>query len=640
MAGMWRTPWAVAAAATALCLANARMATAAAPPPAPHTPLFTTAHFGVNFGFGEASPAEAGLGTNEAAQSLANLAATGATHVRLGLTWYQPSIAATTVAPCTRPGSPLRSIPTDELTWAINAASNLGLQVLLTPQLDLDWDLPASNVPLGSGSLSGEGLGRWAAAPGVVSRADIGAACSGSPCSPDQPLGPNRTVLSESEWTAWFAAYSEYVLGVCKVAAETSVVAAVDLAFGLDTALLHPPNLPRWKALVADARAIYSGHLTLTASSTAIIREDVSREHSLALWGLVDMIGVDATAQSLAAPAYEAHDAVSGGPNTTLADERVVVTPTSVSKAWAAPMAALAKLAAAVSKPLLFTKVGYQSRPNCIVRPSGVPRLDCSEDCSCWMLCRDPQCQASAYQGFAAAAAALPESVLAGVYWFGWTSDPTAGGPSDMGYTPFGKPAESVIRALTPPLGPRAHGNSSGRLADWIHPARTAHSAAEVHSRGPSDSLRRLADELDARTAAHATTGRAQAQAARAAGRRRAGPPAPPRLNGFVFGWGEWTHPNTTVAEAKRSLDSLATTGANSVEFTPMWYFNSQNSTEVYPIGWGCDGGGEGGSDVFPPTTACNRTTDDLRTVPDADFIELIQCVSLSPVNVRGGWDS
>ena len=50
-------------------------------------------------------------------------------------------------------------------------------------------------------------------------------------------------------------------------------------------------------------------------------------------------------------------------------------------------------MAAMPSRQVVITKAAYQSRPNCIVWPSGTPRLDCGEDCSCWMLCRDPACQ-------------------------------------------------------------------------------------------------------------------------------------------------------------------------------------------------------------------------------------------------------
>lgn len=484
--------------------------------------------------------------------------------------------------------------------------------MLLCPQVDLDWDSPAQNVPHGAGDISPQGLGRWDPNADAVSRADIGSTCDNTgsaPCHPDAPIGPNRTVLPDTAWVAWFAAYAGFVGHYLKIAdAHSTTVEVIDLGFGLDTALLHPPNLQRWLSLVSDARAAFRGKVTMTASAT------VASKVPKALWVAVDMVGVDGTAVSLAAAPYLARNAVSGGLNTTVADERVVVTPDSVSAAWKSPLDLLAELSTGVNRPLLVTKVGYQSRPNCVVRPAGVPRLDCGLDCSCWMLCRDPQCQASAFEGFASAVQALPPSVMAGVYWLGWTTDPTAGGPSDMGYTPFGKPAEAVMRAMF-----------SNDTATDSH-----HHLAAVH-----ESSQQLRIELDRRTAYFAARGRTSARATIQAGvalddgttaSARLGVAPPRRLNGFVFGAGEWSHPDTSVAEAMLSLDSLAETGANSVEFVPMWFFDSQNSTEIYPIGWGCDLGPEDAGQVspFPPTTACNRTADPLRSIRDSDLTQLI----------------
>ena len=59
-------------------------------------------------------------------------------------------------------------------------------------------------------------------------------------------------------------------------------------------------------------------------------------------------------------------------------------------------------------------------------------------------------------------------------------------------------------------------------------------------------------------------------------------PPPPlraPTLNGYLFGGGEWSFPGFAMdsEEAKLSIDAAAATGANSLEFTPMWYFNAQS---------------------------------------------------------------
>ena len=64
------------------------------------------------------------------------------------------------------------------------------------------------------------------------------------------------------------------------------------------------------------------------------------------VWTAVDAIGVDATAVRLALPAYMARNAVSGGANTTLADERVNATVPLVRSAWASPIKGLRALSA------------------------------------------------------------------------------------------------------------------------------------------------------------------------------------------------------------------------------------------------------------------------------------------------------
>ena len=64
------------------------------------------------------------------------------------------------------------------------------------------------------------------------------------------------------------------------------------------------------------------------------------------------------------------------------------------------------------------------------------------------MLCRDPDCQYNAFEGFATALAPHTPVAVAGLYWYGWSADPTAGGPSDMSYTPYGKAAENIVRAV------------------------------------------------------------------------------------------------------------------------------------------------------------------------------------------------
>jgi hypothetical protein len=237
-----------------------------------------------------------------------------------------------------------------------------------------------------------------------VSRAGIGSACAsggGTRCYPDSPLGPNRTVITESAWDAWFASYTSFVMRYAAFAdARWPAVESIDIAFGLDTALQHAPNSPRWVALAAAVRGKYRGKLVATGSAGSLDQVPIkvrckrlcipshtrththtrarahththtrahththkrARTHKHAhtalacvalarqVWGAVDRIGVDATDVSLAAPAWQKNNAESGGANTTVADERVVVTPEGVAAAWEQPLQLILRVGTLAAK--------------------------------------------------------------------------------------------------------------------------------------------------------------------------------------------------------------------------------------------------------------------------------------------------
>jgi hypothetical protein len=100
---------------------------------------------GLSFAGGEHSASD--YGTAASQRSLANLASTGATHVRLEVTWFQANSTATSIAPLTTPGSPLRSTDDAALAATVAAAAGLGLNVSLAPLVDLNWDDPLLTSP-------------------------------------------------------------------------------------------------------------------------------------------------------------------------------------------------------------------------------------------------------------------------------------------------------------------------------------------------------------------------------------------------------------------------------------------------------------------------------------------------------------
>lgn len=566
--------------------------------------------------------------------------------MRLEVTWFQANSSATTIAPLATPGSPLRSTHDSALAATVAAAMQLGLNVTLAPLVDLDWDNPAVNKPDGAGAISSAGLNRWVPNPRAQSRANIGKAL-------------DQTEMSVAEWTAWFTSYSTFVKHYATFA-EAHAIKLFDLATSLQTALSHPENAPRWLALIQSIRAVYSGKLMLTSGSL-----HPAQAVPQALWSAVDVIGIDLANVSLSPPPYARLTSGQSQYTWTVDDERLNITAGDVANAWKSGngsdmMDGLSSLHASNPNKAVVLLAGYQSRPNCIVRPSGQPRLDCSEDCSCWTMCVDMDCQAVAYDGLLETVMTMPWFQSGGIFFRGWSADPTAGGTSDPHYTPWAKPSEAVLHKWyggikrnnvivdgtvgQPSTSPRAPvRRSTLQLARELRDTNAARIAMAQNSANASAAppvgelmnntrvavndvpsmpafpcpsaeacLRHCHDTQTCgfmvfREAWEPTVGDGSCVGAInnqsccypgpiqanyplahngafatvgfiAAIVRYAPPPPPPplraaTLNGYVFGGGEWSYPGFALDsdESKLSIDAAAATGANSLEFTPMW---------------------------------------------------------------------
>jgi len=268
--------------------------------------LGTTQSFrhGLSLSHSADAPQIAPLGSPAAMRSLQVLAATGAAHLRLPVTWYLGGINATAMAPITTPGSPLRTASDAALNATINAARALNMSVLLSPQLDLDWDLPAVNTPHGAGAIDHRGLNRWVPDPSAVSRADIG-------CLKGRFIEPSSGALCKTieqsgggGWDAWFAQYSSFMKRYAALAAahnaeHAGTVDALDVGFGLTAAVAEEHNAPRWLDLLLDVKKVWRGPVTMTISANTTLAEHAPE----LLLKELDFIGVDATDVSLASPA-------------------------------------------------------------------------------------------------------------------------------------------------------------------------------------------------------------------------------------------------------------------------------------------------------------------------------------------------
>jgi hypothetical protein len=213
-------------------------------------------------------------------------------------------------------------------------------------------------------------------------------------------LGEWRGTMAPADVDAWWQAYRGFVLHYAALAEEEHVeLLSVGSELG---ATEHWRD--RWYALIGEVRRGYHGELTYSANW------DHYREVSF--WEPLDDVGVSSYGP-IAASGDAAQD--------------------ELDRAWQRTRDELDAFAAAQQKPLVITELGYPSRDGAAAAPWDYTRggaIDLDEQRACFTAF------ATAFDG---------DRALRGVFvWIWWG----AGGPSDGGYTPRGKPAEAVIRAM------------------------------------------------------------------------------------------------------------------------------------------------------------------------------------------------
>ena len=473
------------------------------------------------FGFvigGEQWGPNISLSSSSALAALNDLAATGATTVRVLVTGVVDSPSSTSIHAI--PDGPLRTATPADVAPLLAAATSLNLSIILSPYVDIDWS-SASNIPL-----------HPLYSPGSISRHDIGAS------------------FTAAEWDAFFDSWATFLepwaavaaasaaptaQGACALSARGGVV-ALTLGDGLNAAFAQTDLM---RALVARIRSTYkNGCLSLVASGAVL---------NVVPWDALDFIGHEAfwplstTAVPIGAPL--AAGALNGG--------------------WDNAISALGQASAAHGgMPVVLLSAGAQSRPNCQLwpgytgAPSSDPRVRTPDgndqgDNSAWPTSYEPRCQAAVYDSLLATFSTQPW--FAGVTFWKWAIDSTAGGPSDTDFTPHGKAAEKVFRA-------------------WA-------------GAPPNDGVEAIASALRRDMASLADASKGTAGGARRAAFARASNFT--GFRGFLFGGpDEWSSPNYRLdsAGALQSLDNLRSLGATATQVVIQWYVASVNDTTMYPI--------------------------------------------------------
>jgi hypothetical protein len=211
-----------------------------------------------------------------------------------------------------------------------------------------------------------------------------------------------RGVLQPSAGVpAWFAGYRGYVLRMADLAAQGGADA---LSVGSEFASLES-HADAWRALIANVRTRYAGTLLYSANWDHF--------EEVAFWDAVDVIGVTAYNELQAR------------------DSHTPPKPSDVRAAWQGPVSAWHRVRARTGKPVVVTELGYPSVRTAAQMPWN-EASGATHD------------EALAAQMLETSCAVLRPAVdgLAVWNWFG------AGGPTDDGYSPRGKPLMlSAVRA-------------------------------------------------------------------------------------------------------------------------------------------------------------------------------------------------
>jgi hypothetical protein len=207
---------------------------------------------------------------------------------------------------------------------------------------------------------------------------------------------------TEAQWTEWFSSYRAFIEHYADLAAAQQ---AEQFCVGCELEGTSQREAD-WRVVVAAVRARYPGPLVYAGNHSG-------EEAGMAWWDALDLIGVDA------------YYPLSAKTDPTLVE---------LKTAWQPLAASLAALSARWQKPVLLTEIGYRSLDGAAMHPWDWQiqgKVDLQEQADCYR---------------AALESVYEEPWFGGIYWWSWSPDPLEGGPEDSGYSPHGKPAESVLR--------------------------------------------------------------------------------------------------------------------------------------------------------------------------------------------------
>ncbi len=213
--------------------------------------------------------------------------------------------------------------------------------------------------------------------------------------------GGSRSRIDPTDHEQWFESYGEFIVAYARLAEQHGVsqfVVGTELA-GTSS------DTDEWRSLIGQVREVYAGAVTYAANHDEY--QDVE------FWDALDIIGIDAYFP--------------------LADE-----PTSdvdqLTGSWDQIVEDLAALARASDRSIVFTEVGYPSQEGAVTAPFN-PELSTNVS--------DEEQEAAL---LAMLSAVEGEDWFGGFHWWMWFEEDSET-EHDLGYTPQGKPSETILRA-------------------------------------------------------------------------------------------------------------------------------------------------------------------------------------------------
>ncbi len=252
-------------------------------------------------------------------------------------------------------------------------------------------------------------------------------------------VGDWRSYYNPTDASAFFASYKAMIVDEATVAQANG---ATSLCIGTELdQLTGPAYLSQWTDIISAVRAVFTGKLTYSADWNDAV-SPWQGQHGLpagtgdlatqvSFWNQLDYVGIDVYAPLSDAANPTLTDLVNGWTQTTTDSVTLAVTCKKSLISY------FESVAATTGKPLLFTELGYESASDAASQPAGSSTN-----------VFDPSLQASLYQAFFNAWSASGDTSLAGVYFWNWDPNAAEVGPTNgANFSPQGLPAQTVTTA-------------------------------------------------------------------------------------------------------------------------------------------------------------------------------------------------